>query len=77
MLICSGSMSVEESMFGTGRGQIWLDSLHCTGEEANITDCQHDGWGITNCAHHEDVGVVCKSNLTDIIQGTLPATNLV
>uniref|UniRef100_A0A674CZY2 Macrophage receptor with collagenous structure n=1 Tax=Salmo trutta TaxID=8032 RepID=A0A674CZY2_SALTR len=38
---------------------IWLDDLRCTGREASVFDCLHNGMGISNCQHNEDAGVQC------------------
>jgi len=45
--------------FGGGEGQIWLDNVGCSGSEATIQECAHNGWSEHNCGHHEDVGVEC------------------
>uniref|UniRef100_A0A3Q1IDY1 SRCR domain-containing protein n=1 Tax=Anabas testudineus TaxID=64144 RepID=A0A3Q1IDY1_ANATE len=48
------------SQFGEGTGQIWLDDVACSGNERSLTECQHRGFGIHNCAHIEDAGVICS-----------------
>ena len=45
--------------FGQGTGFIWLDNIICNGSEPNIDSCYHSTWGIHNCDHSEDVGVIC------------------
>jgi len=47
--------------YGQGRGQIWLENLSCTGSEAQLTNCSHNGFGSHDCGHHEDAGLVCNS----------------
>lgn len=46
-------------MFGAGVGEIWLDSVVCSGLKSDISECSHQVWGENDCSHGEDVGLVC------------------
>ena len=50
--------------YGSGSGPIWLDDLRCTGDESSLVECNHGGWGINNCGHHEDVSITCFGSRT-------------
>ena len=47
--------------FGRGKGSIWLDDVHCRGNESKLDQCAHSGVGIHNCGHFEDASVLCQS----------------
>ena len=51
----------DNAYFGEGSGLIWLKELNCTGDEATVKDCSHNGWGSENCSHKEDAGVKCTN----------------
>ncbi|XP_064032270.1 LOW QUALITY PROTEIN: deleted in malignant brain tumors 1 protein-like [Pogoniulus pusillus] len=46
--------------FGQGSGIIWLDQVDCKGTEQVLSSCPARPWGITNCSHAQDAGVVCS-----------------
>ena len=56
---CIGT-AVTGGTFGRGQGQIWLDNIECDGDELNLEECTHAGWGSHDCGHNEDAGVRCS-----------------
>ena len=51
--------------YGPGVNPIWLDNLGCSGSENALEDCNHAGWGVHNCGHHEDVSIECGMPTTN------------
>ncbi|KFV47083.1 Deleted in malignant brain tumors 1 protein, partial [Tyto alba] len=63
---CGVALSAPSSArFGWGTGPIWLDDVSCTGKETDFSECQAKMWGVHNCHHGEDAGVVCSGESRD------------
>ena len=45
--------------FGEGTVPILLDNVNCVGNEPNLYECGHNGFGIHDCDHSKDVAVEC------------------
>ncbi|XP_071138996.1 A disintegrin and metalloproteinase with thrombospondin motifs adt-1-like isoform X2 [Mytilus edulis] len=55
---------------GNGNGTIWLDDVACNGQENRLDYCNHIGWSVHNCGHHEDVGIRCYGSYS-FLEGDL------
>ena len=58
-----GAVAYYNAYFGRGTGPILLDDLLCTGSEARLVDCTHDGIGNYDYCyrlHGDDAGVRCQ-----------------
>ncbi|XP_035386193.1 neurotrypsin [Electrophorus electricus] len=55
--------------FGEGEGPIHADNVKCTGGERSLADCIKQPFGIHNCRHSEDAGVICSYVQEDVPAG--------
>ncbi|XP_076046099.1 lysyl oxidase-like 2 isoform X1 [Oratosquilla oratoria] len=61
------------SHYGHVRSKYWMDNVYCYGEEKNLTECRHDGWGVHDCKLDEAAGVICQTGFsTTTVKPTLP-----
>lgn len=61
---CGTAMSAPGSAyFGQGFGRIWLDDVKCSSRESALSECAARPWGVHNCNHEEDAGIVCSGKL--------------
>ncbi|XP_043969984.1 deleted in malignant brain tumors 1 protein-like isoform X2 [Gambusia affinis] len=68
---CGPALSVvPASQFGYGDGKIWLDDVRCSGVESSLTSCGHRGYGVHNCGHGEDAGVICSDSVIRLTGST-------
>nr|XP_054099396.1 deleted in malignant brain tumors 1 protein isoform X5 [Callithrix jacchus] len=57
--------ALSQSYFDGGTGHIILDDVQCTGSEAKVWQCMHNGLFSHNCGHHEDASVICSDSTDD------------
>ena len=56
--------ALRSAHYGEGTLPILFTNISCTGDESNLTKCEHNGIGIHNCEHSKDVAVECLGMLT-------------
>ena len=61
--LCTGAVAFSNAHFGAGVGPIYLDNVHCSGSESNLTDCSRSFTVSCNRGHHKDAGVRCQGRI--------------
>ncbi|XP_071095519.1 uncharacterized protein [Haliotis cracherodii] len=58
--------------YGGGSGMIYMDNVHCTGNENTLASCPYAGWANHNCrSHNRDAGVSCSNDNFRLVGNTL------
>ncbi|NWX86903.1 C163A protein, partial [Nothoprocta pentlandii] len=56
----SAVQALNRAPFGEGSGPTWLYRVDCRGDESALWNCSNPGWGVFNCPHYFDTGVICS-----------------
>lgn len=43
-----------------------MDNVDCSQSHDVLDQCDFNGWGVNNCGHDDDVGVICWAGLMDM-----------
>ena len=64
MFLPTGAVAFGNAHFGAGVGPVYLDNVHCSGRESNLTDCSSSSIVYCYRGHSEDAGVRCQGKFT-------------
>ncbi|XP_035260173.1 deleted in malignant brain tumors 1 protein-like [Anguilla anguilla] len=60
---CGGAVEAPPyGHFGPGSGRIWMSLVSCGGSESTLKECGSGGWGVHDCYHDWDAGVICSAH---------------
>lgn len=57
-----GGVAYKNAYFGKENGPIWLNDVHCVGNEPHLLNCPH-GTDTSEDSHSEDAGVACNGGV--------------
>lgn len=43
-----------------------MDNIDCSHGHEVLEDCEFNGWGVHNCQHNADIGVICLNGISSI-----------
>lgn len=54
--------ALHNSYFGSGSESqsIWMDDVDCKGSESTLKNCKSVKFGVHDCDHNKDAGVICS-----------------
>ena len=55
-----GALVALTSGDGNYSQSIVLDQVTCLGDEPALSQCHHRAFGVHNCYHYKDAGVICQ-----------------
>ncbi|XP_071480643.1 scavenger receptor cysteine-rich domain superfamily protein-like [Diadema antillarum] len=71
--VVNSASSPGEPRFGRGSGPIVLDGVYCSEEKTLLRHCSvTKEWGVNDCSHAEDAGVICKTKAVRMVDGGYP-----
>lgn len=55
---------------GPSSSPVWIENIHCfyNNDSSSGYSCVHDGLGVTNCIHSQDVGISCLAGRHYVIR---------
>ncbi len=60
---CGAALRADgNSVFGAGKGVVWLNKVECRGNEIHLWDCPLSLKNHTDCSHKEHAGLTCAGH---------------
>ncbi len=60
---CGAALRADgNSVFGAGKGVVWLNRVECRGNEIHLWDCPLSLKNHTDCSHKEHAGLTCAGH---------------
>ncbi len=60
---CGAALRADgNSVFGAGKGVVWMNRVECRGNEIHLWDCPLSLKNHTDCSHKEHAGLTCAGH---------------